>query len=203
MPTAMTMSAFIAFFSMLMAFYTNPDVRALEKLRRSISYVHTATWHGTGFVVEARSGRKLVATNAHVCDSLQQDLANKIDDHVSQEVVLELNVAADSCLITLKDQSRPALKLSDYPNLASNVYVVGFPGQDPLLLHRGKLVDRYTIDTGVMRFSMITTVHIRGGNSGSPLLNEQDEVVGIIYAGSSQYSAALPLDWIKRTLLKY
>jgi S1-C subfamily serine protease len=50
--------------------------------------------------------------------------------------------------------------------------------------------------TPYMAFEITATIH--PGNSGSPLLNADGEVIGVIFAGSPFQSAAVPIEYLER-----
>lgn len=57
----------------------------------------------------------------------------------------------------------------------------------------------------VTRFSFSTTAHGMGGNSGSPILDESNRVVGVLFAGDNQifWGIGVPVNALRQFVNKY
>lgn len=195
---------------------------------------------GTGFVVQGESGKKYIATNAHVCDQPSPIMygRNGLGEVVKLKIVREY-YNHDLCLLS---PARANVELPDPIPLADGVraneqlYIVGHPLMDVMTVTTGKAgmyhrivfpigvpleacnKPKYFVDSmetrdregnlGIEPVCIIdvvtlgTTVPTDGGASGSPLLNEDAEVVGVVMAtaGNISWAEAVPLDHLKKFL---
>lgn len=88
----------------------------------------------------------------------------------------------DFAIIKLdRSLNRPFLKLSKKePVLNENVYSIGYPFGTPAKLSSNARVSLSNPD----RQSFLTTLDVFYGNSGSPVFNSENEVIGILVAGT-------------------
>ena len=94
----------------------------------------------------------------------------------------------------------PALRLADKaPKVGDLVRIEGYPmGLFRLIESRGFVAARQEpTDNGV---SDVLDIAVYGGSSGSPVLNSQDEVVGLLWGGWPGTGFALSVPW--ETVLK-
>jgi serine protease Do len=174
---------------------------------------------GSGFVVTASSGKKFIATNAHVCMKNDNVLFIQFTlgtvTYVEKSVVVDY--AADLCLVSLADQSRPSLPVTATAEDGEHVFAVGHPRGKGLTATEGNAINQEpskvgyevefcSVEGGEMEQgmfgefcvrtlpSLLTNAVIHPGNSGGPLVNDKGEVVGIIFAGDDAFGVALLTD---------
>lgn len=186
------------------------------------------TGGGTGWVADAKKGRKVIVTNDHVC-SVQKGGFVRIerdDGTPSLNRVLKRNFERDLCLVEGVDA--PSLKIAREPaKRFDTVKVLGHPGLRPTapatgtytgpgIIHLGlepdssgncpKMADKVGSFFGV--FCVVpmeigyTTVPIMPGNSGSPITNTDGEVIGVINSADSTGNQGMfiPLNYLKDML---
>ena len=148
---------------------------------------------GSGFFVE----KNLIATNIHVVAGATSISAELVE--IETKFVVEGITAFDpkNDLVILKVQGEgPPLPIGD-SDLVRNgdiVQVVGYP--------RGK----YKVTEGPVHSVRDSDKWIRmkfkaiGGDSGSPLLNANGEVIGIVVAGADYFTFAVPANAAKMLL---
>lgn len=204
---------------------------------------------GTGFVTKAKSGKLVIVTNDHICDSdppiflishrSSESLRSEI--HIPTMPILR-DSEHDLCLIAIP----PGLKVEPLPiadevYIDSKVYIIGYPTA-PLLSSAqgyirgtqtiGSIMERTPLDQCKGKKYHIETVSIKRkdgkkqeeqrcimtasflftdslgefGASGSPALNGDGEVVGVMSAITGQarpFAYLVPLNNLKKFLSKY
>jgi S1-C subfamily serine protease len=177
---------------------------------------------GSGFVISTPRGKRAI-TNAHVCMTEGNMLyLKRYDGATYVEQALYIDYHADLCVVSLHDQTMPALDLALPALRGDTVFVVGHPHGNSLTVTEGIFVDYQTIDVGYeppcvdgdsvqqgffgdvqcgrSMYSMNITAITRPGNSGGPLVNSNGDVVGIVFAGGDGDNFALPVRSLWRVL---
>ena len=154
---------------------------------------------GTGFAIDART----LITNRHVVDSnknLQLSTYDGRDVQVETSSTAEL---ADLAVVrTVED-------LDAYPQLASTdpkpgdaVTVIGYPNGGALTVTKGTVIE-YTSDplNANLGQVLLTDASVEPGSSGSAALDADGQVIGIVYAKSSNgYSYLVPVSTLQDLL---
>lgn len=153
---------------------------------------------GTGFEILSPSGRKYTLTNRHICDA-GATLAQLPGRSLPLRVI-EIYRDADLCLLAgIKDI--PAAELADAePAPGEPVSIYGFGELLPLTKTVGEYVGSMNNLMVLLMFgfqSGYVTATILPGNSGSPVFNSSDKVIGVAFAsGDSIAWRALIVQWI-------
>lgn len=184
---------------------------------------------GTGFIVLSRVNGKVVKavlTNAHVCDVVTAGpLLVSTDSSAELASVIRIDQEHDLCLITAPIGK--ALPVSDgEPELFDEVYVVGHPRLRPkqpsVGMYSGEEIGTFperanedgTCKPGMTSLETFfgniclrqmtlarSTLFILPGNSGSPVLNEQGAVIGIVNSSNRDNQGGyIPLRFVKKFL---
>jgi serine protease Do len=160
---------------------------------------------GTGFYVKAASGKTVIVTNRHICDGAaiyQYKFGRPIELQI-----IEVAPHTDLCLLQpVAHYAKPLRLAASEPQPHEKVHVIGFG----LLLGESR-TDGYWVGRlfGVLlgvENPAYATVPILPGNSGSPIMNAQDEVVGVVFASSSEIdnrSIIVNLDQLRQFLAAY
>lgn len=155
------------------------------------------TYTGTAFVLQTKKGIVGI-TNAHVCGN-ESVLVAKLRTRVRILVVRAVYDKSDLCIIA-PPYGVPPLKLADAYREGEYVHVEGFP----LGLHgvsRGRL-GPYSHSTFISGAIIVQYYgHIDHGNSGSPMMNDMGEVIGVITSvaevNGHKIGGAVPLEYLK------
>lgn len=170
--------------------------QSLADLRAAVVVVECGNSSGTGFNISADG---LIVTNAHVVDGGgivsvrfsegQKKLFTSRDYTLFPEV--------DLALIRINGESLPTVRLSaSYPAAGEDIIFIGNPLGYDWTISEGVIEGTLLLDEiPVLSFS--GAVH--SGSSGSPVFNQQSEVVAIIFgslAGEENNGLAIPVHYL-------
>jgi len=180
-----------------------PPPEMVYNLKGTIVKIYTTTTNGgrgtgSGFVV----ADNLVATNCHVLSNASGiSMSSRGESYAP--VGLKADWKHDVCLLRFEYlQIKPAtLAESDHLEYGADTFSVGFSGGSPKPLTTvGKIKALYAFDDGhIIR----TSASFLMGASGSPLLNEKGEVIGMNTfksPGTNGYFYNVPVKWIKAAM---
>ena len=163
---------------------------------------------GTGFEVVAPSGKIYTLTNRHIC--MSNDVYAEVGDRHIPLHIIEISADTDLCLLEPLVET-PALKVSNiYPVNGDHIDVYGYGMLMPLTHTSGEWVGKTPVFLAFI-FNLrnvpeYTTVSILPGNSGSPVLDESGDVVGVVFATGEAINfraLIISLDDVKNFLKPY
>ena len=169
-----------------------PGSRAERMARDSVVRIRAgarggkASW-GTGFVM---GDRGLIVTNAHVVRGSSEVEAELLGKKIRGAVVRAYERVDIAIVQTEGDNPFPALRAAhpDGMREGKRVTTVGFPhGKYGASRGRIKALDFHQ--------GILSTVRSAPGGSGSPLLNERGEVLGVVYRNAPEGTWAIPVHW--------
>ncbi|TLN15955.1 serine protease, partial [bacterium] len=151
---------------------------------------YTQMGSGSGFIID-ESG--IAVTNNHVVTGAGRIKVYFSDsDKAYNARVLGVSECSDLAVIDIEGDGFPFLEwYEDTPELGLTVYSLGYPLGDPnFTRHKGEISKEKT--SGNTSWTAVTEVleHdaiINPGNSGGPLVTEDAKVVGVNYAGASEF----------------
>ena len=191
------------------------DQRALfDKTRRGVvtikvsvvldKSIYNKQWFGTGFIVDKEKG--LIVTNAHVAGELTVGSYEvKFGNGKKIEARLEyLDPCYDFAILSVNPKDIPQyaipLKMSnDQLALNMEIYSMGNSANNEFSTYKGYIFDTESIlwlkpiAEQSFQFSGLTVP----GASGSPVLNTNGEVIGLLYGGKFVSGAALPISYVE------
>lgn len=150
---------------------------------------------GSGSIVKYK-GKKHILTVAHICESAQ---LNAIAEVTQQKIIYEfeatveandwnshtavpikINHRDDICLMSVDDMGAPFLKMSNKrPSYGEKVYTVASPGG---LAKNGMVPTFEGRFLGTNDGRAFYSVPAMGGSSGSPLINQKGELIGVTHS---------------------
>ncbi len=147
---------------------------------------------GSGFVVRPN----VVATNAHVVAGISRPTVEDSNgDHGA--TVIYFNPNLDFALLRVSNLAGQPLKV-DSGTVANSTpaAVLGYPGGGGFKIDLAEVLDEFTA-SGSNIYNQGTTIrkiyevaaNIIPGNSGGPLINTSGNVIGVVFAQSTQYNS--------------
>lgn len=183
---------------------------------------------GTGVILQSEETESIVMTNKHVCELIQIGGLVKTRIHKYRIYRYKYYKKHDLCLIKIAaNLGINTIISATKPDLYSRAFVSGHPSLLPDVLTEGYFSDYKMIDVMVgmvpcdgtekdqemlacafygekpvvRKFrSQVVTATIMPGSSGSGVFNDQGEIAGLVFAGSSEglsYAFIVPLRYLQ------
>jgi serine protease Do len=186
--------------------YRLSQKETIQIAKQAVVKIEGENSKGTGFNIREDG---LIITNSHVIEKM---ITIKIYFPNGQaykgEVILD-NPDLDVAILEIKGENLPVLKLQETPNWKEkqHIYVIGNPLAYTQIANEGEIEGLTLINdrqTPVMQIS----APVYRGNSGSPVLTENNEVIGLVYAttipklASNEKASglAVPIEQVKEVL---
>lgn len=144
----------------------------------------------SGFPIMFR-GKPHIITNAH-CVENAIDIKAVIKDY-SEKFELELGIFALECdlaLLTCKNkklwEKLNVLELGDVPEIGTEVHVYGYALGDSAVSYTQGHINRYVLsyyNNLVSGITMQLDAVVNPGNSGGPVLDKNNKLIGVIFSG--------------------
>jgi serine protease Do len=198
-------------------------VQSIVKVTMTTTFPRS-TYLGSGFVFYESPTSYYVLTNHHVVqDYMNERTFIVVTDYLTNDreaIVIAADPAYDLAVLEIP-KGLVALEVLPFSNILLNtkdkVYVMGYPNGQINGITLGEFIDYNEViisestDEGGVDFPILMIDSpVETGSSGSVVLNERYEVVGIIYAGnflegsiSSNYAFAVPFEKIAEFLDLY
>lgn len=155
---------------------------------------------GTGFAYDAHT----LITNRHVVEDTRELQVTTYDGRTIAVTAASVAAVADLAIITTEESiGAGAVLAQEDPVEGDAITVVGYPNGGQLTTVSGVVLGATGDPLGAALGTVLaTTAHVEPGSSGSPVLNERGEVVGVIYAKdpATEQSFMVPVSLL-RTLL--
>jgi S1-C subfamily serine protease len=152
---------------------------------------------GSGFAISDH----VFVTNRHVIGGAALLQVNTYDGHDIDVTSTGAVVIADLALVWTKEALPATIPLAPQnPGAGTRVTVVGFPLGGPLTTTHGKVLGYAADPVGWSTLPMLVNdAPIEHGSSGSPVINDNGQLVGVAYASDgSKY--AVPVEILQQAL---
>lgn len=187
--------AFVLFFNtfaLLFQIYSIPAIEFLkvstrlsgqediQQYKKAVVEVSTGSSKGTGFAI---SQDGLVVTNDHVVDHAQTLSVVFPDKGIYEAELVESYPDVDLAVLQVQGDDFPSLELAEDPNFTKNehVYFIGNPLSFTGIANEGTLLETILLENWTEPVMMMQAP-VYKGNSGSPVLNGEGQVIGVIFA---------------------
>jgi S1-C subfamily serine protease len=141
-----------------------------------------ASFRATGFLIDA--AHAYLITNAHVVKEANHRLVvenNKGEQYNAQSVYVD--AVSDLAIIRIQDEHYKKLPPTPYAikkgqaELGDQIFILGYPKQE-IVYGEGYISARNGYEMDSVFYQLNTPAH--EGNSGSPVINRQGEILGIV-----------------------
>ncbi|XRD26833.1 serine protease [Lysinibacillus fusiformis] len=152
----------------------------IQTYKKAIVEISTGSSKGTGFAI---SPDGLIVTNAHVVEQAQTLSVVFPDEGVMEATLIESYPNVDLALLQVQADQLPYLPLAADPTFPENehIHFIGNPLAFTGIANEGTLLESIQLDDWQVPVMMLKAPVYRG-NSGSPVIDQQGEVIGIIFA---------------------
>lgn len=182
-------------FSLFVGFPTPAEQKkpSPNSLKYSVVKLSFTNWYdehrcGTAFVI----AKDKFLTASHICEDLQYEdskpiyidyKSKKPVEHKLDFVELKFDLTGDLCVIRTADKLplRPLPVAKVAPKVGDKIFIFGAPGCEYGVFKEGIYSGNMSFRVDwVMRYVYILSIECVKGNSGSPVLNKNGEVIGVI-----------------------
>jgi serine protease Do len=186
--------------------YRLSQKESIQTAKQAVVTIEGEGSKGTGFNIREDG---LIITNSHVIEKMITIKIYFPNGEAFKGEVVQDNPELDVAILDIKGENLPILKLQETANWKEkdHIYVIGNPLAYTQIANEGEIIGLTLINerqTPVMQIS----APIYRGNSGSPVLTENNEVIGLVYATTIPKLAsdekasglAVPIEQVKEVL---
>lgn len=152
----------------------------IQTYKQSIVTINTNSGKGTGFAI---SENGYIITNEHVIDDALTITVVFPDDRLYKAEVVEAYEEYDLALLKVDAENLPYLPLAETSAFQNNelVYFIGNPLAFSGIANEGKIIG-YTNAATIQTEIIMMNAPVYRGNSGSPVINGEGHVIGVVFA---------------------
>ena len=177
--------------SFLKTSYRLSQLEDVKEYKQAVVTVQGERSKGTGFAISADG---LIVTNHHVIDGQKNIMVGFHQGELFEGEIISSYPDIDIAFLKVDGIDLPHLPLSEKDGLKNeNVYVIGNPLTWTQIANEGAILD-------TNRLTVISAPIYRG-NSGSPVINMDGEVVAVVFAkrrtnqyGGKSVGLAVPIE---------
>ncbi|AGK54136.1 S1C family serine protease [Bacillus sp. 1NLA3E] len=152
----------------------------IQQYKKAVVSVEGSDSKGTGFNIVADG---YIITNYHVIEKMKPILVYFPDGQVFKATLVHGYPEVDLAFLDIKGKNLPVLPLGRDSRLTEgdSVYVIGNPLGYYQIANQGEMIG-YEVVEKIEAPILALTAPIFRGNSGSPVINKEGKVVGVVFA---------------------
>jgi serine protease Do len=160
--------------------YRLSQMESIQSAKQAVVTIQGDGYKGTGFNIRQDG---LIITNSHVIEKMNTIIIYFPNGKIFKGKVIIDNPESDIAILDIKGEHLPTLLLQDPQkwNVNDHVYVIGNPLSYTQIANEGEIEGSLFIYNRANPVLQISAPIYRG-NSGSPVLTEHNEVIGVVYA---------------------
>ena len=177
----------------------------VKKIQKSIATITVENRKGTGFNIDEKG---LIITNAHVVQNAKNVLVSFYKGKEYKGKIWELYPSIDLAVIKIEGNELPKLALAKEPDInhGDEVLIIGNPLAYTGIANRGVIYGISKVQE-LEEPILLIDGPVNKGNSGSPVLNSQGEVIGVIFAiinygdiNEKKLGGAIPIEYLLKQI---
>ncbi len=177
----------------------------IEQLQQSIVTITVNGKKGTGFNIDEKG---LIVTNAHVVENKKKVPIKFYKGRQFNGEVSKVYPDIDVALIEIDGKDLPKLELDENSEINKNdeILIIGNPLNYNGVANKGVIYGKAKVK-GLDVPILLVDAPVNKGNSGSPVINEKEEVIGVIFAtvnnenlDGKELGAAIPIEYLKNKI---
>jgi serine protease Do len=186
--------------------YRLSQKETIQTAKQAVVTIEGENSKGTGFNIREDG---LIITNSHVIEKMITIKIYFPNGEAYKGEILQNNPSLDVAILDIKGENLPTLKLQETPTWEEkdHIYVIGNPLAYTQIANEGEIEGLSLINERQTPVMLISAPIYRG-NSGSPVLTENNEVIGLVYAttipkiASNEKASglAVPIEQVKGVL---
>lgn len=172
----------------------------IQQYKEAVVSIEGSGIKGTGFNIDADG---TIITNFHVIEGMKPIVVTFSDGQVFNAAVSEKYPEVDLAVLEIAAKNLPALPLAKKNSLfnGDHIYVIGNPLSFYQIANQGEMIGLVKVND-IEAPVLAITAPIYRGNSGSPVINEDGEAAGVVFAstipnvtkGEERKGLAIPIE---------
>ncbi|SDQ85069.1 S1C family serine protease [Virgibacillus salinus] len=152
----------------------------IQTYKEAVVTIETGDSKGTGFAITADG---TILTNHHVVEGKDSVTVAFPEAGLFSADIVDTFPSVDLAVLDIAGENLPHLKLADKTNFQPNdpIYFIGNPLSFNGIANKGTIIDYTSLGSWEEPVLMIDAPVYRG-NSGSPVINQDGEVIGVVFA---------------------
>ncbi|WP_223699932.1 S1 family peptidase [Sutcliffiella deserti] len=169
----------------------------IQEWKEAVVTIRGSNKKGTGFNIDP-SGK--IITNYHVVDGMNPIAVTFPNGKIFSAQVIASSSEYDAAILKIDGSSLPILSISQeaLPDKPQHVYIIGNPLAHSFIVNEGKTAGM--IDTTIPKPVLLLDVPVHSGNSGSPVIDQNGEVIALVYASTDEHGLGIPIQYIMQEL---
>ncbi|WP_254434171.1 S1C family serine protease [Halobacillus sp. Marseille-Q1614] len=154
--------------------------KEIKQYKKAVVVVEAGQSNGTGFSIDSNG---TILTNHHVIEGEKQISVGFPDDGLFKAEVVETYPSIDLAVLKIEGEALPFLELADETSFQAEeeFLFIGNPLRFTGIANQGEILKYTDLDSWEDPVLMLDAPIYRG-NSGSPVINSEGKVIGVVFA---------------------